>query len=490
MSAGVQRREVARRVFAAEFDLAEESLRVGDGDRAPTYVVSPGGAWMNRVFTVGVLTEQADVSSGEMIRARIADPTGAVVTYAGQYQPSAAGRLEQANVGSMLALTGKARTYQPDDGDATYTSIRPETVTVVDGATQQQWIVDTALATLQRIDLLAGLSAAGLPTVDVEDIAAADAVDDRVIGAVAALQRYRPGLGFLEQLRELSIEALQLVSGDRDAVSAVQLSISAEASSLGPIPPAARSVIDVDSVLEAISTIADHSNGSGVSSPAESAGTGAVASTEQVDAPPVPADSTDISGETPQGATSPASADVGSREQSDESTQDDPASPAEDTSPSDGLDAAEASASPPPSEEPDAADDPNTAHPPQGGDQSAHEQIDLGAEVDELGEFELGEETRAALEEEFDTGFTTGAELDRVDSTAEPEATASDEEPVELVIAAMNTLDDGDGAPTTAVIDKVTAEADLDRSAVEAAIEEALMGGRCYEPAEGRLTAI
>ena len=39
MSAGVQRREVARRVFAAEFDLADESLRVGDGDRAPTYVV-------------------------------------------------------------------------------------------------------------------------------------------------------------------------------------------------------------------------------------------------------------------------------------------------------------------------------------------------------------------------------------------------------------------------------------------------------------------
>jgi len=550
MSAGVQRREVARRVFAAEFDLAEESLRVGDGDRAPTYVVSPGGAWMNRVFTVGVLTEQADVSSGEMIRARIADPTGAVVTYAGQYQPSAAGRLEQANVGSMLALTGKARTYQPDDGDATYTSIRPETVTVVDGATQQQWIVDTALATLQRIDLLAGLSAAGLPTVDVEDIAAADAVDDRVIGAVAALQRYRPGFGFLEQLRELSIEALQLVSGDRDAVSEVQLSISAEASSLGPIPPAARSVIDVDSALEAISTIADHSTGSGVSSPADSAGTGAVASTEQVDAPPVPADSTDISGETPQSATSPASTDLESREQSDESTQDDSASPAEDTSPSDGLEAAdastspppseasdaadasaspppseepdaadasaspppseepdaaeasaspppseepgaaEASASPPPSEEPGAADDPDTAHPPQGGDQSAHEQIDLEAEVDELGEFELGEETRAALEEEFDTGFTTGAELDRVDTTAEPEATASDDEPVELVIAAMNTLDDGDGAPTTAVIDQVTAEADLDRSAVEAAIEEALMGGRCYEPAEGRLTAI
>ena len=110
--------------------------------------------------------------------------------------------------------------------------------------------------------------------------------------------------------------------------------------------------------------------------------------------------------------------------------------------------------------------------------------------MEELGEFELGEETRAALEEEFDTGFTTGAELEREDSTAEPEATATVDDPVELVIATMSTLDDGDGAPTTAVIDQVIAEADMSRSDVEAAIEEALMGGRCYEPAEGRLTAI
>jgi RPA family protein len=505
MSAGVQRREVARRVFAAEFDLADESLRVGDGDRAPTYVVSPGGAWMNRIFTVGVLTEQADVSSGEMIRARIADPTGAVVTYAGQYQPSAAARLEQANVGTMLALTGKARTYQPDDGDATYTSIRPETVTVVDGGTQQQWIVDTALATLQRIDLLAGLSAAGLPSVDVEDIAAGDTLDDRVIGAVAALHRYAPGLGFLEQLRELSVEALELVSGDRDAVSEVQLSVSAEASGLGPIPPAARSPIDVESAIEAITSLADHSPGSGVSPPADPAGTGVVASTAQVDDPTAPADSTDMSGESSQAVTSPVSADIDSSDQSEQSTHDEPTSPVEGTSATESPTAADVSTSPPPAEEleptdaspspqpadgSEAADDSGTAHPPHEGAESPPDQADIEAEVQELGEFELGEETRAALEEEFDTGFTTGAELDRVDSTAESEITPSADDPVELVVAAMNTLDDGDGAPTAAVIDHVTAAADMDRPAVEAAIEEALMGGRCYEPAEGRLTAI
>ena len=482
MSAGVQRREVARRIFAAEFDLAEESLRVGDGDRAPTYVVSPGGAWMNRIFTVGVLTEQADVSSGEMIRARIADPTGAVVTYAGQYQPSAAGRLEQAEVGTMLALTGKARTYQPDDGDATYTSIRPETVTEVDGGTQQQWIVDTALATLQRIELLAALSTAGLPAVDVEDMAAAGDVDDRVIGAVAALQRYDPGMGFLEQLRELSMEALELVSGDRDAVSEVQLNIAAAAPGVGPIPPEARSSVDVESAIEAITAIADRSS--------NSPGTGSVAPTAHEDNASA---SADVSGGTPQAVTSPASADGASTDQGDQPTQDDPSSPADTSAsppPSEGAEAADTSASPPPSDGAEAADDSDTVHPDHRAEQSTPDQSELEAEVEELGEFELGEETRAALEEEFDTGFTTGAELEREDSTAEPEATATVDDPVELVIATMSTLDDGDGAPTTAVIDQVIAEADMSRSDVEAAIEEALMGGRCYEPAEGRLTAI
>jgi Uncharacterized protein conserved in archaea len=236
MSAGVQRREIARRVFAAEFDLADESIRVGAGERAPTYVISPGGAWMNRVFSVGVLTEQTQVSAGEMIRARIADPSGAIVTYAGQYQPAAAARLEQATVGSMLALTGKARTYQPDDGDAVYTSVRPETVTEVDAQTQGQWIVDTAMATLRRVDLMAALMAASHPTVELQALADADGIDDQVLGGVAAIQRYSPGLGFLEQLRVLALEALEVVSGDRDAISDVSLTVGAEASTLGADP--------------------------------------------------------------------------------------------------------------------------------------------------------------------------------------------------------------------------------------------------------------
>ena len=532
MSAGVQRREIARRVFAAEFRLADESIRVGAGERAPTYVISPGGAWMNRVFAVGVLTEQTDVSAGEMIRARIADPTGAVVTYAGQYQPTAAARLDQATVGSMLALTGKARTYQPDDGDAVYTSIRPEAVTVVDAPTQEQWIVDTAVATLRRVDLVAALMAAAPPTVELAALASADGIDDQVLGAVAALQRYHPGLGFLEQLRVLAVEALEVVTGDRDAVSDVSLAIGADAPGLGEVPSAARSPVDVEAVLATIDAVA-----------AGPQATGGVAAPDP-DAPdPQPPDA-GATGDAEVAAMDPPAASAGEEEAMPgeepvpSASADGPPAETEavEAAPPDPPAAAESTAgdTPDPSPETDpsgaepasaGASDPSTPSEPAGpaATDDSPDPSTIEAEVEQLGTFELGEETRAELEEEFDTDFTTGAELEAdtpeeqaaasageepeeqaAASAEEPEEQASTsagepeeqasasagEEPVELVVAAMNALDDGDGAPTTAVVEQVVNEADLDHAAVEAAIEEALMGGRCYEPAEGRLTAI
>jgi Uncharacterized protein conserved in archaea len=503
MSAGVQRREIARRVFAAEFNLADESIRVGAGERAPTYVISPGGAWMNRVFSVGVLTEQTDVSAGEMIRARIADPTGAVVTYAGQYQPAAAARLEQATVGSMLALTGKARTYQPDDGDAVYTSVRPETVTVVDAQTQEQWIVDTAIATLRRVDLMAALMDASHPTVELQALAEADGIDDQVLGGVAAIQRYSPSLGLLEQLRVLAMEALEVVSGERDAISDVTLAVGAEASDLGAIPEPARTPVDVEAALATIASVADGTHhppvaetgvepvdGTGSQPPdgqpsshtdADLEESSPVASTSD-DARAAEQADTDVASDA--GTATTSSADSPPVETATEAEISEPESTASPTDGAqtpqesqDGGEATPASADPVPEESPDPSA--------------------IEAEVEELGEFELGAETRAELEEEFDTGFTTGADLDAAEPAEDPADDAEDvatepaaADPVDIVIAAMAELDDGDGAPTTAVIDQVVSEADLDHAAVEAAIEEALMGGRCYEPAEGRLTAI
>ena len=115
MSSGPGRREVAYRLFAAEFDDAEFSYSESDEERAPNYVVTPTGGRVNRLFAVGVLTEVEDVNP-EMVRGRVVDPTGAFVTYAGQYQPDALAFLERTNPPVFVALSGRRRGPGPSRG--------------------------------------------------------------------------------------------------------------------------------------------------------------------------------------------------------------------------------------------------------------------------------------------------------------------------------------------------------------------------------------
>ena len=54
----------------------------------------------------------------------------------------------------------------------------------------------------------------------------------------------------------------------------------------------------------------------------------------------------------------------------------------------------------------------------------------------------------------------------------------------------MRDLDDGDGAEREKVIAAVVSEHGADPGAVEEAIQDALMSGECYEPADGYLKPI
>jgi RPA family protein len=152
MSSEEVSREVAWRVFATEYNDADLAFKEGDDERAPNYVATPTGAKINRMFAVGVLTEIERVGDGDLLRARVSDPTGAFVVYAGQYQPDAVSFFADAETPSFVAVVGKARTYEPEDGDDVYTSIRPEEVNVVDAETRDRWNVETAHETLKRTE--------------------------------------------------------------------------------------------------------------------------------------------------------------------------------------------------------------------------------------------------------------------------------------------------------------------------------------------------
>ena len=57
-------REIAWRVFAGEYNDANKDVS-GGGERSPSYVVTPLGAKINRLFVVGVLTDVENVATDE-----------------------------------------------------------------------------------------------------------------------------------------------------------------------------------------------------------------------------------------------------------------------------------------------------------------------------------------------------------------------------------------------------------------------------------------
>jgi RPA family protein len=152
MSAEAPSREVARRVFAREFADATYTFKESEDDRAPVYVLLPTGERANRVFVVGTLTETEDVGEdSEYWQGRIVDPNGdTFYVYAGQYQPEAAAALRDLDPPAYVAVVGKPRTYETDDGDVNV-SIRPESISEVDEAVRDRWVVETARQTLDRL---------------------------------------------------------------------------------------------------------------------------------------------------------------------------------------------------------------------------------------------------------------------------------------------------------------------------------------------------
>jgi len=159
-------REVAWRVFAGEYNSSRLEIK-GEGERAPSYVVSPLGAMINRVFIVGVLTDRENIGTEEepLWRARVSDPTGTFYVSSGQYQPEATAALSKIDPPAFVAVVGKTRTYSPEEGTM-YVSVRPEKVTVVDARMRDHWVLETCKSTLKRIDAISAATEMEAPNLE------------------------------------------------------------------------------------------------------------------------------------------------------------------------------------------------------------------------------------------------------------------------------------------------------------------------------------
>jgi RPA family protein len=196
-------REVARRVFAGEFNDAHYTFKESDDERAPVYLLLPTGERANRVFVVGTLMETEDVGSdSEYWQGQVIDPNGdRFYMYAGQYQPDAASMLRELEPPAYVSVVGKPRTYETDDGEVNV-SIRPESITEVDAATRDRWVVETAERTLERVQ--------AFEADDADDPAEGATVDEYV--AMAREEYDSP----VENYRRLVVEALESLEDDEE----------------------------------------------------------------------------------------------------------------------------------------------------------------------------------------------------------------------------------------------------------------------------------
>jgi len=548
----IQRRETAYRLFAAEFDDATLSHQEADEERAPNYVITPTGARVNRLFAVGVLTEVESVND-DVLRGRIVDPTGAFVVYAGQYQPDEMAALEQLDTPAFVAVTGKARTFSPDDSDRVYTSVRPESITQVDAATRDRWVVDAAEQTLERVATYA--AAAGLAERG-EDLRLA--LQSRGVspgladGIPRAMDHYGTTATYLSRLRETALDAVRVVTGDRDEATAVTIDPDDEGdgsatwadlrdedraafgSPLGeaePVEPtdtdeAAAEVPDDGAAEE---SVAD--DGTAKQSVADDEATEeSVADEQPVATDAEPASEPDSAASVDESTDDPDERELAAREPEPESGTTDEAEA--ETAASEPADA---------ESEPEDADAGGIGdfEPGDLGDDEESEEdataedtateADASPAADDGGMYEMDEAEREEIEDEFGTEFSSGndvadpgeagietpepeadaepaAEPEADDAEADADADESDaeadaaedegDEPaadVDLeshLLDVMAELDDGDGADRAELVDRVASETGTSEAAVEDAIQDALIGGQCYEPGDDRLKAI
>ncbi|PHQ39342.1 hypothetical protein DJ69_06520 [Halorubrum persicum] len=553
-------REVAHRLFAAEFDDASLSYSESDEERAPNYVVTPTGARVNRLFVAGVLTEVERVND-ETRRGRVVDPTGAFVTYAGQYQPEAQAFLERADPPSFVALTGKARTFEPEDSDRVFTSVRPESLNEVDADTRDRWVVSAAEATLDRLAVFAAALDSDLRG---EALRAAlesgGAPASLAAGIPKAIAHYDTSTAYVEALRRLAVDALELIAGDRDEVRALEAAPDEGGeAAIGALP-------ETDVTIEApTDAVADSSAADPAVSDSEQPEPVSETDSEAAEVETTETSEAAEATEATETAEATETIDSESTESASIGSEASDAADAVDTA--DAADAADAAAVdsdsaptgtesaasvPDPSEtesesldaepEPDLGSEPADESDGLGDfDAGAGDAGEAGAEsadvdldepptepaADEM--YELDDAEREEIESEFGTDFSTGSEVDepgeadidvpdpeemeepaaaesadtaagQSDAGAQPadevpagdEAgeTAADIDLEAAVVDAMGALDDGDGADREAVVEAVADDHGVAADAVEDAIQDALMSGKCYEPGDGMLKPI
>jgi RPA family protein len=202
------KREFAWRIFATEFNDAQYEEK-GTGEMMPSYVITPLGGKINRMFIVGVLTDVEPIGEdGGFVRAHVSDPTGVFTLYSGQYQPEITDQLSTIEIPAFVAIMGKSKAYIPEDGDIMYASIRPQQIALVTPEIRDQWIVETCKHTIKRIEAMdEALKMPGNYTVELQNLGIGKYLSDGIEIAISKYDHVD-----LDRYRNMLKDALQYVT--------------------------------------------------------------------------------------------------------------------------------------------------------------------------------------------------------------------------------------------------------------------------------------
>ena len=548
-SAGPGRREVAHRIFAAEYDDATLEYAESDEERAPNYVVLPSGARVNRLFVVGVLTAVEQVNE-DTIRARIADPTGAFVVYAGQYQPDELAAFQSLEAPAFVAVTGKANTFSPEGSDRVLTSVRPESVTEIDAETRDRWVVATAEHTLARVQTAAEALTKDVRGEELRRALLRDGVEPGLAEGISkAIDHYDTSADYLDALRTLATQALEVVAGERSELEALDADpaggdgTTTSGDLTGLLGDDRLAVTEAAGDIDPDAFLEEGAEGEDEEAEATETEGAADEAVEQSD------DAGTASEEAGSTAAEPESTDETSDSEpvGDGSEADDESDTAPDDSDDETVEDGDADSGAEHADEESTTDEDTEAQSTESIDAESEEATSEAADdpatqpaeaaSDEM--YEMDEEEREEIEEEYGVDFQSGTEVDpageagietedappgagddaATDEAAVDESTSGDTDGSEtggeseaggddgeeedddaaaaedvdlegVLLEEMSALDDGDGADREALIDAVATETGADADTVDDAIDDLLMSGQCYEPGDGTLKPI
>jgi RPA family protein len=180
------------RIFAGELHRTRYRCAEEEGSGQAPAVLTPTGLCCHRLFLVGALLE-VEGKPGEMLQARVADPTGAFTLKAGRTEAGATAVLSEITPPAFVAVTGTPLLLA--HARNARCQVVPAGIRTVTREIRDAWVIRTAGATVGRLEMLAAA------------LAGSDAPDM----VMASLREYRLGTPDLAEMGLMVQAALESI---------------------------------------------------------------------------------------------------------------------------------------------------------------------------------------------------------------------------------------------------------------------------------------